>query len=254
MQYRINKFNPLTSKHNAVWLIIGPRNTGKTVLVKDLLHATHTRYDVSIGMTMTKQSADDMRDFMPPIFVYDNGYDYSAADRFLNTCKVLCDRGKVRSALFNMDDCMYDNKVMKTLTQKNLHLNGRHFNTTVFNTTQYCMIIPSDIRTNVDYVIVLRDSILANKRRLYEYFFGMFPSLAEFNKVFDSCTQNYGAMVLDKTSPSTALEDCVKWYRSSPNTPPFKIGKSIFYKFSDRLIQYKKSLKYKKSNQHVLNV
>lgn len=238
MQYHIKKFEPANSKPNCTWLIIGPRNTGKTILKKNLLYATHKRYDVCMGMTMTEESAQDMRRYMPPMFVYPNGYDYAAADRFVSTCRKLRQQNKVRHSLMVLDDCMFDSKVMRSIAQKNLHLNGRHFFSTLFNTTQYCMIIPNDIRANVDYVIVLRESILANKRRLYEYFFGMFSSFGEFCKVFDSCTKNYGAMVLDKTSPSSSVEDCVKWYRASLEVPEFKIGKPIFYKY-DKLLREK---------------
>jgi len=254
MQYRIEKFDPVKSKNDAMWLVIGPRNTGKSVLTKSLLYATRERYDISVGMTMTEESAAEMRSYMPPIFVYNNGYDYAAADRFVSVCQTIRKKQKTRHALMVLDDCMFDPKVMKTVTQNNLHLNGRHYNATQFNTAQYCMIIPNVIRTNVDYVIVLRDSILANKRRLYEYFFGMFPSLSEFTKVFDSCTQNYGAMVLDKTSPSTKLKDCVKWYRASKDVPQFKIGKPIFYKYSDRLIRYKERKRSTDIGKHVLKI
>ena len=61
---------------------------------------------------------------------------------------------------------MYDNKVMKSEAQTEIHLNGRHFGVALMNTTQYAMIIPPAIRTNIDYVLVLQDSVLANRKRL----------------------------------------------------------------------------------------
>ena len=47
-------------------------------------------------------------------------------------------------------------------------------------------------------------------------------------------TENYGVLVLDNTAPTNRLEDCLFWYRAEVNLPPFKMGKPIFYKLSQK--------------------
>lgn len=246
--YVIPKFEPRTSKKNCVWLIIGPRNTGKSVLLKDLLYKTKDNYDYGIAMTKTKSTVDMFNEFLPAHFIYSNGYDFNSSAKFIENADRIVRAGKVRYGAFIMDDLMYNNKVMKTETQKDFHLNGRHYNTSLFNTTQYCMIIPNDIRTNVDYIFALRDNIVGNRKRLYEYFFGIFKTFNEFDKVFSSCTQNFSALVLDKTKSSTSVEQCMRWYKADIDTPIFKLGKQIFFEISEIV---KLKTKKQKNSKHI---
>lgn len=247
MEFTLSKFNPAEAKKNCIWLLIGPRNTGKSVLLKDLLYHTHTNYDFGMAMTATVSTVDTLKEIFPHKLIYTNGYDFSKGDQFLASCKKMVQDRKDRKCLLVLDDCMFDGSVMKTETQKNLHLNGRHYNTTIMNTTQYCMIIPTQIRSNVDYVFALSDNITSNRRKLFEYFYGMFDSYKTFDKIFSKVTEQYGALVIDRTAKGTGkLEDCIKWYRAAPDTPSFKIGKPIFFRLSS-----KKSDKDKEDNLRV---
>ena len=234
MDYTLRKFDPSKAKENCVWLLIGPRNTGKSVLLKDLLYNTRDNYDFGMAMTATVSTVDTLKEIFPHKLIYTNGYDYAKGEKFLETCKKLVQQRKKRNCLLVLDDCMFENSVMKTETQKNLHLNGRHYNTSIFNTTQYSMIIPTQIRSNIDYVLALSDSITSNRRKLYEYFFGMFPSYRTFDKVFSKITENYGAMVIDRTQKSGQVTDMIKWYRASVDVPVFRIGKPIFFELSKK--------------------
>ena len=113
-------------------------------------------------------------------------------------------------------------------------MNGRHYHTSVFNTTQYVMAIPPLIRSNIDYVIALKEPVKANRRKLYEYFYGVFPSFEEFESTFAACTNNYGCMVLDRTKGDTSWRSMVRYYRASTKLPPFKIGKNLSRKKKKR--------------------
>ena len=44
---------------------------------------------------------------------------------------------------------------------------------------QYVMDMTPDLRTQVDYVFALRESIISNKHKLWKYFFGMFEKFEE---------------------------------------------------------------------------
>jgi hypothetical protein len=248
-QYRIPQFDPTKAKRDCVWLLIGPRNTGKSVLLKDLLYNTRTHHDFVMGMTATVSTVDMLKEFMPHRLIFTNGYDFAFGDKFLLTCQHVVKARKERHCALILDDCMFNGKVMKTETQKNLHLNGRHYNTSIFNTTQYCMIIPNDIRTNIDYIFALRENIMANKRRLYEYFFGMFSNFKEFDKVFSACTRNYGCLVLDKTKSTSSIQECMRWYVASPKIPEFVLGKQVYFQLNelieevDKMCNKRKALK-----------
>ena len=97
---------------------------------------------------------------------------------------------------------------------------------------QYCMDLTPDLRANVDYVFILRENVIQNREKLYKSFFGIFPTFQMFNQVMDSCTENYECLVLDNTSKSNKIQDCVFWYKATVRKN-FRIG-------SDALWQYHK--------------
>ena len=241
MAQTIKTFIPEKAQERRVWLIIGSRNTGKSVLLKDLLYRTQKKTDFIMAMTSTISSANTFKSFMPPELVYTDGYNFEIADEFLKVSSELAARGKVRNMTLCLDDVMFDPKVMKSKTQNNLHLNGRHYNTSIFNTTQYTMLVPANIRSNVDYVFALKDTTRSNRKRLYEHFFGVFSSFSEFEKVFNKCTDNFGALVLDRTVSSSKMFDLISHYRACYSVPQFRIGKAVYYELCKKKPKPKKA-------------
>jgi hypothetical protein len=48
----------------------------------------------------------------------------------------------------------------------------------------------------------------------------------------DQCTQNYECLVIDNTSQSNKLEDCIFWYRAEMHPEAFRIGAPEFWQHS----------------------
>ena len=132
-----------------------------------------------------------------------------------------------------MDDCMYDRSFMRDTVIRQLFMNGRHWKIFFLLTMQYCMDLSPDLRANVDYVFVLRENVIQNRERLYKAFFGVFPSFDLFNKVMSACTENYECLVLDNTSRSNKLEDCVFYYKA-PIRKGFRIGSEAMWKYHQK--------------------
>lgn len=223
----IKKFDFKDAEPHRIWLIIGARNTGKSVLMRDILFHMKGHIDVGVAMTATVSTANMLKSILPRQLVHSNGYDPEVAQKFLECSKDLVKRNKKRNMAMILDDCMYDSSVMKSACQQELHLNGRHHKTSIFNTTQYIMSIPPVIRTNIDYVIALKEPVLSNRRKLYEYFYGVFPSFQEFEETFKACTNDYGCMILDRTKSNTSWQSMIRHYKASNQTPPFSIGKPL---------------------------
>ena len=95
---------------------------------------------------------------------------------------------------------------------------------------QYALGIPPNLRTNIDYVFILRENIHANRKRIYEQYAGMFPSLEIFNQVMDQCTENFECIVINNNSKSNKLDDQVFWYKADTHAD-FKIGHPDFWKY-----------------------
>jgi hypothetical protein len=93
------------------------------------------------------------------------------------------------------------------------------------------MDLPPALRTNIDYVFCLRENIIQNREKLYKSFFGVFPTFAMFQQVLDACTENYECLVIDNTSHSAKLEDCIFWYKADTHAD-FRIGAPEFWNHS----------------------
>jgi len=107
----------------------------------------------------------------------------------------------------------------------------KQINGTLFIITmQYALGIPPNLRTNIDYVFILRENYVSNRKRLYENYAGMFPSFEIFCQVMDQCTEDYNCLVIHNNAKSNKLEDQVFWYKAAPHDD-FKIGAKQFWDY-----------------------
>jgi hypothetical protein len=95
-------------------------------------------------------------------------------------------------------------------------------------TMQYPLGITPNLRTNVDFVFILRENILGNRRRIYENYAGMFPTFEMFCTFMDQCTENFECLVICNNVSSNKLEDQVFWYKAADH-PPFKMCDSSLW-------------------------
>ena len=130
-----------------------------------------------------------------------------------------------------LDDCLYDNTWVKDKNVRSLFMNGRHYKVLFIITMQYALGIPPNLRTNIDYVFILRENYVSNRKRLYEHYAGMFPTFEMFCQVMDQCTENFECLVIDNNAKSNKLDDQVFWYKAS-DRGEFKIGADDYWQYS----------------------
>ena len=222
MNIQLRKFKPESMKDDKVCVLIGKRNTGKSTLVTDILY--HKRHlPAGIVMSATEEGNHHYQQYVPDLFIYGD-YDREAIERVLERQRQILLRNKpISPAFILLDDCMYDKKFMKDTCIRKCFMNGRHWKIFFMLTMQYCMDLTPDLRANVDYVFILRENIIQNREKLYKAFFGIFPTFDMFNQIMNACTENYECLVLDNTSKSNKIEDCVFWYKAKLH-PQFRIG------------------------------
>lgn len=236
MQCNIKRFDPDTLKPHRITLIIARRGSGKSTLMRDLLYHQRDRFDFVLGMCPTMESANFMRSCMPAACVYDR-YVPSKVDKLVATQQTLVAKGKKRSVLLVLDDVLYDKQVMKTLAMRNIFFNGRNYYLTMICCAQYCVDLGPDLRAQVDYVCLLKENSVSNRIKLWKFFFGMFEQYNDFAAVMDKCTQNFESLILDNTLSSNAITDCIFWYKAKLQNDPFRLGKDIFYSWSDQAMR-----------------
>jgi hypothetical protein len=241
MNLKLKKFDMSSIKSDKVVLFIGKRETGKSFLVRDLLW--HNR-DLPVGTVIsgTEGANQFYSKMIPSIFIHDE-YTPEIINNFVKRQGRLIKKQVGGApeyqnidprAFLILDDCLYDNTWVKDKNVRSLFMNGRHFKAFFIITSQYSLGIPPNLRTNVDYVFVLRETIHSNRRRLYEQYCGMFPTYEFFCSVMDQCTENFECLVINNNSKSSKLEDQCFWYKSDIH-PDFRLGADILWKQSSSM-------------------
>lgn len=234
MKMRIRRFDPGTIQPGRIILALGRRNTGKSCLIRDLMYHQRDCVDFGVAMSPTEDSIQHFRQHMPDSWIY-RQFQHDKVEDLINVQRKALKAGKTPKNLFLvLDDCMYDKKNLKSTAMRDVFMNGRHLKISLMIAAQYMMDMGPDLRTQIDYVVSTREMIIANKVKLWKYFYGMFERFDDFSKVMDKCTENFGVIVIDNTSRSSSLEDCVFWYRADINLPNYRMGKDIYWKLSEQ--------------------
>jgi len=233
---KIQKFDIANIKQHKIVLCIGKRGTGKSTLLREIMNAFSPNVDFGLAMSPTHDSCDCFMQHMPKSWVYDS-FDVQRIDTMLKMQRERLKCGKSPRNLFLiLDDCLYDKKNLKGVTIRDVFLNGRHAKLSVALASQYCMDMSPDLRSQIDYIFVLRETIYANRVKLWRYLFGAFETYNDFSKTLDACTENFGALVLDNTSRSNEIEKMVYWFkaRHGDEMPPFRMGSEVFWRLSQK--------------------
>ena len=246
MRLTLSKFSPEDMKPYRTILLIGRRGTGKSTLLEDLLHGMRKRVDFGLFFTPTQDSREMFERHAPSSWVHD-AFDPDKIERLCASQRAAGD--KRRDVLLVLDDMMADKRVLKSTAIRDIFFNGRHQHITYISSQQYVLDMPPDLRTNIDYVFVLKDNILANKQRLHKYFFGMFNSFQDFATVMDTVTTDYGCLVLDNTCRTNELSEMLSWYRASPHPRAFKLGKPVFWKLHEQTVKSRETVEMEREDE-----
>jgi len=99
---------------------------------------------------------------------------------------------------------------------------------------QYPLGIPPNLRTNIDYVFILRENYIANRKRIWENYASMFPTLESFCSIMDQTTENYECLVINNNAKSNQIQDQIFWYKAQPR-PDFKLGSKEMWAMSENI-------------------
>jgi hypothetical protein len=232
-------FKPNESKGPVV-VLIGRRDTGKSFLVRDLLYY-HQEIPIGTVISGTEEGNGFYGKLVPKIFIH-NEYNTAIIENILKRQKTVLKQIKKEMETYKkstidprtfviLDDCLYDNTWARDKMMRLLFMNGRHWKVMLIITMQYPLGVPPTLRTNIDYVFILREPYIANRKRIYENYAGMFPTFESFCQVMDQCTENYECLVINNNSKSNKLEDQVFWYKADFHND-FRLGSKEFWEMS----------------------
>jgi hypothetical protein len=235
MELNLKKFNIGEITHDKVVVLIGKRDTGKSFLCKDILYH-HKQIPVGQVISGTEAANEFYSSIVPKVFIHEE-FQPIIVQNMLKRQKILLEKMKTERnidprAFLILDDCLYDNSWIRDKNVRSLFMNGRHYKILFILTMQYALGIPPNLRTNIDYIFILRENYVSNRKRLYEHYAGMFPTFELFCQVMDQCTENYECLVINNNSKSNKLQDQVFWYKATPHDD-FKIGADSYWNYSN---------------------
>ena len=223
-----------------VIVFIGRRDVGKSFMVRDLLYH---HQDIPIGTVISGTEASNgfYSKMVPKLFIH-NEYNTILIENVIkrqkNVIKQMTKEIEVyRKSSFDprtfliLDDCLFDDKWSRDKLMRFIFLNGRHARILLIITMQYPLGIPPILRTNIDYVFILREPYLSNREKIWRNYASMFPTLESFCSILDQCTNNYECLVIHNNAKSNNIQDMVFWYKAEIR-PDFKLGSKEFWEMS----------------------
>jgi hypothetical protein len=260
-------FKPDENK-GPVIVMIGRRDTGKSYLVRDLLYH---HQDIPIGTVIsgTESGNGFYASLVPKLFIHEE-YNTVLIENVLRRQKAVLKQINKEVETYRkstidprtfviLDDCLYDQSWTRDKMMRLLFMNGRHWKVMLIITMQYPLGIPPNLRTNIDYVFILREPYMTNRRRIWENYASMFPTLDAFNSVMDQTTENYECLVINNNAKSNKLNDQIFWYKAEQR-PDFKLGSKEFWEISknigsdDENDAYNPNKQKKRGQGQVINV
>ena len=223
-----------------VVVLIGRRDTGKSFLVRDLLYY---HQDIPIGTVISGTEAGNSfySKHVPKLFIHEE-YNMTIIDNILKRQRTVLKqitkdittykKSSIDGRTFViLDDCLYDSSWTRDKLMRMLFMNGRHWKIMLVITMQYPLGIPPNLRTNIDYVFILREPYISNRKKIYDNYAGMFPTFESFCQIMDQCTENYECLVINNNANSNKLQDQIFWYKAEPHGD-FKLGAREFWEIS----------------------
>jgi hypothetical protein len=238
---QIKKFNIHDMVDHCTIAMIAKRATGKSFLTKEIMFQKRN-ISCAIAISRTEKLNSFYSDFIPDCYIYPE-YDSSILTRIYERQSIMNEENKIRikndkkpkddSLILIMDDCMSSKGTwLKDPNILELFFNGRHHHISYILTMQYAVGIPPELRSNFDYIFLLAEDTISNRKRLYDHYAGMFPTFDIFQQVFSDITEDYGILVINNRIHSKNITDKVFWYKAKP-VPKFNVGSKKFKKFHE---------------------
>jgi hypothetical protein len=221
-------FDPEKIMDDACIVAFGKRRTGKTWIVRNLLHLKRGVFNHGLVITKTKFNGFWQNYF--PMAVVHGDYDPKILEAFMKLqLNILSENEKNPNKQINpwavivLDDVIADKHVRYCDTLATLFYNGRHFRIMLIVCSQYVFGLPPGLRSNVDYAFVLRQAQKRQRDQLAEDYADMVYDKDYFFNMLDTNTQDQHAMVVDLSDPNIPPEEMF-WQWKAEDVPLFEIG------------------------------
>lgn len=241
MPINITKFDVKHISQGPVCIALcAKRGGGKSFLIRDILfHLNNTGVPRVCIFSGTESANNFFGTFVPQIFTHSSDEGVLASvwenQKRLNIQRAagqLPASTDIRLAIV-LDDCAYCKPMMKSNALREIFFNGRHYGVTLIITLQYLMDLSVAMRSNVDVYFFLKENTLSNRNRIYAQCCGFIPTFQMFQDIFQACTENFDAFVVNNRSRSSDPSQICSYYGADP-TIDFRFGRASLWKFHEQ--------------------
>jgi hypothetical protein len=247
--------------------VLGPRNTGKTTVIRTILYYLNHKIRMPILISNTAHTTGDFVDIIPESLSFQK-YDPSTMKSIMRSqvkfCNKLGENKRKNPSIKTymaivMDDVFAQSKKFKNdETFIEIFTEGRQSNITIITAFHDVLGIPTKVRGQIDYLLITREHRKQRIQALFDNYWPFKTSFEDFKEILSTCTQNYYCLFIDlknSNRPGYNIKNSVYFLMppSPKKLPKIKIGlKSIWnehYKVIDPRWRDKKWLESSSSSK-----
>lgn len=223
----------LDQRRNFAINITSRRNTGKSVLVKDLCFQIKDWFQQVYIVSMTASFQKDLYNFTDPENTIET-FDEEKIKLIWDSQELEITKQKnaktkeedMPRILFIFDDIISDPKVRKSAILKKLYVMGRHIKISLILLTQTFTGIPPLMRTNTDVSIAFHLNSYDDRDAFSRAYLSTGTN-KEGRLIFDTITKTkFQCIIVLNFLISQNPQDYIRTYISNTDIPKFKMGKT----------------------------
>jgi hypothetical protein len=223
----LNKFRPEIIDHKRahgrapIIAVVGKRNSGKSVLINDLLRYT------TIPRIIVMSGTEEATGFYTKNIVAKKGYlgtfvcnkfEESVIKEAIDHQKKCVSEGLgLHGIAILFDDLPYNTEMFETSAMRELFNKGLHYDITVIMSFQYIPECMKTIKSDIDILFVGEDISMGYSDRLQENFFNIVNDKKMFSMIYKNYAHNYGFVTIDRTLHNVTVREAVTYYRVDPS-------------------------------------
>lgn len=236
--FKLNKWKPRSfftkGNTNRTIAIIGPRRSGKSILIKHLYETYwNKQFDLTIVFTKCRSTADFYNEFVESYngdgaLIRSEGFEPRILKIIEGVQTRRLEEGKEPLKILMILDDAVDKKLRTTQEFSDIFLIGRHptFNVQLIFASQSASALNPEQRENLDLLIVFRLTQREDKDKLFKNFIGGLIDVDDIPEVFKNSEfrfldklnsikcANHHFMVIDFRDPhKTEFEEIVNIYK-----------------------------------------
>lgn len=180
--YDLNEMKKLSG----LIMICSPTATGKTFLLKDILHHIHDTYKNNIVLFSGTAKLQDVYNFFPRKNIFDEYLEKEMENIWERQFK--SDKKDRKKQLIILDDILHDKEFKNSKVFKKIATGGRHLDITVIFLTQYLKAVGPIIRNNTRLFIAFETDSYKEREKIIDDFLS-FDTKGEGDDIYKKITQ-----------------------------------------------------------------